>query len=38
MQMSTDVHSIDEIQDTYTKLIHPTPASPFDAAHPIQLS
>lgn len=38
MQMSTDVHSIDEIQKTYSELVHPAPTSPFDAKHPIHIS
>jgi ATP-binding cassette subfamily B protein len=38
MQLSTDVHSIDEIQNTYTKLVHPAPTTLFDAAHPIVIS
>ena len=38
MQLSTDVHSIDEIQKTYTELVNPTPISPFDAKHPIHIT
>lgn len=38
MQMSTNYHTIDEIQNAYATLVHPAPAIPFDVKHPIHIS